>query len=438
MNRRPTNTHFLLETRIIIENRLNEQASITQISKEIKRCKSSIIREIKRHSKPLFPSVFNNVHPCTKYHSCPVKEFDCYLTCKNIEINLCPKLTSSPHVCNGCQTKRNCRHVKIYYKAIEANNEYLFNWKSDRTKLHYTTEELNVINNDFKALFFQTRSIYHCIIIFNKKGYNFNGSTIYRQIRSGRIDIPKQWLLRHHKLSKTQKDKSYKKENIEGHTYEDYLEYKAEHPKANETQMDTVEGIKHNNQSVILTLQIVSIRFLFTFKLEQKKFENVLKKLKFMRTILGEELFDIIFEILLTDNGIEFGNLKEFCEEFPNIHVFYCHPYSSYEKGSIENNHEFLRRIIPKGISLNIYTQNDYNLLTSHINSLFRETLDGACPFDLIDKYIPLDTIKKFGMNRIDEDKVCLNPYLLGEKNILNIKKYLDKKEIKKANIILK
>ncbi len=63
--------------------------------------------------------------------------------------------------------------------------------------------------------------------------------------------------------------------------------------------------------------------------------------------------------------------------------------------------------------------------------------MNGNCPFDLIKKYIPEDILNKLNIRKIDDDKVILNPYLLGDKNIQNIRKYLNDKEIKEANISL-
>lgn len=112
MKKKITNTHFTLETRTIIENRLNEQKTITQISNELQRDRSNIGREIQKHKQIVLTSSFNNSNPCIKSNSCTIKAFECYKTCKNIEINLCEKLISSPHVCNGCTTKHYFRHVK--------------------------------------------------------------------------------------------------------------------------------------------------------------------------------------------------------------------------------------------------------------------------------------------------------------------------------------
>lgn len=438
MKRKITNIHFTLETRKIIEERLEENKTITEISNELQRDRSNIGKEIMKHRSIVFPSIFNNNHPCLKHSNCPIKSYECYKHCKNIEIKLCENLTSSPHVCNGCQNKKYCRHVRYYYNAFKANSEYINAWKKNRSKLRYSSLELAVLNNDFKVLVLNCKSIYHALIVINKRGFNFKISTIYKQIERGQLEIKKSDLPRCRKkrTKEIAKDKTYKRE-IKGHTYEDYILYGEKNSNAVETQMDTVEGIKENNAPVFLTLELVKIKFIFIFKLNSQTAKDVCDKLNYFKETMGNEIIKVIFEILLTDNGKEFIRLDELENILPNSNIFYCHPYASYEKGNIENNHELIRRVVPKGVSLKCYTQNDLNLLCSHINSLYRESLDGKCPFDLIEDYIPKGILNKLNLKRIDDDKVVLIPNLLGEKNINNIKKYLDKKEIKEANIIL-
>lgn len=437
MKKKVTNVHFTLETRKLIEERLNESKTITEISNELQRDRSNIGKEIMKHRIATFPSTFNYDHPCLKHVNCSMKTYECYKTCKNIEIKLCENLISSPHVCNGCQKKKYCRHVRYYYNAVEANNEYVNSWKKDRSKLRYTPLELDILNNDFKVLVLNCKSIYHALIVINKRGFNFKISTIYKQIERGQLALKKSDLPRCRKTKQKEvKDKSYKRD-IEGHTYEDYNSYKEENPNAIETQMDTVEGIKENDAPVFFTIEIVDIKFILIFKLTSQTAKEISNKLKLLKEILGNEIIEKIFEILLTDNGKEFIRLDDLKEILPNANIFYCHPYSSYEKGNIENNHELIRRVIPKGVSLKCYTQKDLDLLCSHINSLYRESLDGKCPFDLVENYISKDVLDKLNLKKIDDDKVVLVPKLLGEKNINNIKKYLDKKEIEEANITL-
>lgn len=437
MKKKVTNVHFTLETRKLIEERLNESKTITEISNELQRDRSNIGKEIMKHRIATFPSTFNYDHPCLKHVNCSMKTYECYKTCKNIEIKLCENLISSPHVCNGCQKKKYCRHVRYYYNAVEANNEYVNSWKKDRSKLRYTPLELKILNNDFKVLVLNCKSIYHALIVINKRGFNFKISTIYKQIERGQLALKKSDLPRCRKTKQKEvKDKSYKRD-IEGHTYEDYNSYKEENPNAIETQMDTVEGIKENDAPVFFTIEIVDIKFILIFKLTSQTAKEISNKLKLLKEILGNEIIEKIFEILLTDNGKEFIRLDDLKEILPNANIFYCHPYSSYEKGNIENNHELIRRVIPKGVSLKCYTQKDLDLLCSHINSLYRESLDDKCPFDLVENYISKDVLDKLNLKKIDDDKVVLVPKLLGEKNINNIKKYLDKKEIEEANITL-
>ena len=427
--------HLSYSDRLAIENMLDEGHTIKEIGIDIKRDSSVIVREINKHNSLVFPGTYNKQHPCLKYHSCNVKDFNCFKTCKNAEFKPCPKLSVSPHVCNNCDTRIHCRYVKKYYKAREAHDEYKLKVSECRLGLHYNEQEIMILKERLCPLIIRSKSVYHAIkTINNELGTNFILKTIYRQIKGDYLPIKSKDLPRSKRKRKEKEDTNYKRD-ITNKSYEDYEIYKNNNSNAIETQMDTVEGIKENNAPVLLTLEIVPINFLFIFKIDSQTKDAVTKKLNDFKDLIGQKTFDKIMEILLTDNGKEFYIGEEVLTLSSNVHLFYCHPYSSYEKGSIENNHELIRRVIPKGISLKPYTQKELNLLCSHINSLFRESLDGKCPFDLIERYIQLDKIEDLGLNKINPLDVCLIPELLGDKNINNIKKYLDSNDIKKANI---
>lgn len=297
---------------------------------------------------------------------------------------------------------------------------------------------MKILDTDFYNLVINNKSIYHSIIVINKRGFNFKESSIYRQINNNNLKLKPSDLPRKRKKKTEQKNKEYKNiESIEGHTYEDYIKYKEQNENSIETQMDTVIGVQDARDPVILTIEIVEISFIFIFKLDSKTFNNTLEKLIAFYNQLTSEIFNKIFEILLTDNGSEFKTVSKITQTFPDINIFYCHPYLSYEKPNIENNHELLRRVIPKGVSLKPYTQKDYNLLASHINSLYRKKLKGKCPFDLIEKYIPISILKEMGLEKINDSDVNLTPFLLGKKNVQNIKKFLTYEEIVNAHITL-
>ena len=135
---------------------------------------------------------------------------------------------------------------------------------------------------------------------------------------------------------------------------------------------------------------------------------------------IGLRLFKKYFTVILTDNGSEFKNPYDIEKTEDGKHrtyVFYCDPYVSNQKGKLEKNHEFIRYVIPKGRSMYKYTQEDINLMTSHINSLARDSLNGASPFDLaeilLDKKIPLLT----GLKKVSPDEVMLKTELIESRN---------------------
>ena len=342
-----TKKHYTYIERLAINTMLNKGKNIKEISVDIKRPSSGIIKEINKNITCKFPTFYNKQHPCLKYSNCNVRGFECYLHCKDIEYKVCPKLEKSPHVCNGCTSKYGCRYIKRYYNARDAHDSYKANLSNSRTGLHYTEQELIILNERLCPLIIRSKSVYHAVTTINNVfELSFNKHTIYKQIERKQLPILASDLPRPRKKQKSKTDRNYKRV-IEGHTYDDYEKYLKDNPEACEMQMDTVEGIK-------------------------------------------------------------------------------------------ENNHELIRRVIPKGVSLKPYTQKEVNLLCSHINSLCRESLDGKSPFDLVNKYISETKIDKLGLSKIDPLDVCLIPDLLGIKNINNIKKYLDNQEIKKANISVK
>ena len=433
-----TKKHYTYIERLAINTMLDEGKNIKEISVDIKRPSSGIIKEINKNITCKFQTFYNKQHPCLKYSNCNVRGFECYLHCKDIEYKVCPKLEKSPHVCNGCTSKYGCRYIKRYYNARDAHDSYKANLSNSRTGLHYTEQELIILNERLCPLIIRSKSVYHAVTTINNVfELSFNKHTIYKQIERKQLPILASDLPRPRKKQKSKTDRNYKRV-IEGHTYDDYEKYLKDNPEACEMQMDTVEGIKENNAPVFLTLEIVEINFLFIFKIDSQTIKMVVKQLTYFKDIIEDDTFNAIMEVLLTDNGKEFTNIELIKTVSDKINIFYCHPYSSFEKGSIENNHELIRRVIPKGVSLKPYTQKEVNLLCSHINSLCRESLDGKSPFDLVNKYISETKIDKLGLSKIDPLDVCLIPDLLGIKNINNIKKYLDNQEIKKANISVK
>lgn len=60
-----------------------------------------------------------------------------------------------------------------------------------------------------------------------------------------------------------------------------------------------------------------------------------------------EEHWDDVFKTITTDNCSEFSTLSDL-EVLIKTLVYFAHPYTSYEKGSVERHNGLIRRFIPK------------------------------------------------------------------------------------------
>ena len=130
---------------------------------------------------------------------------------------------------------------------------------------------------------------------------------------------------------------------------------------------------------------------------------------------LGADSFKDLFPVILADNGSEFSDPKriEFDEHGNRrSYVFYCNASAPYQKGSCEVHHEMIRRILPKGVDLTAYQQEQINLMMSHINSYRRKTLGNKSPYEMFSFQYGENLLKKIGLRKIPPDEIILSPRL--------------------------
>lgn len=133
---------------------------------------------------------------------------------------------------------------------------------------------------------------------------------------------------------------------------------------------------------------------------------------------LGETInFKRLFPLILTDNGSEFSNpnVLEFCsgQHSPRrTNIFYCDAGSPYQKGSCEVNHELIRRIIPKGVSMDELTQKDIFLMMNHINSYKRKKLNHRTPYETFSFYYGEELLQKLECISVPAENIILKPRL--------------------------
>ena len=162
----------------------------------------------------------------------------------------------------------------------------------------------------------------------------------------------------------------------------------------------------------------INTSFMLAFLREANTARSVMKIWDTLFQALGRETFEKLVPVILTDNGSEFSNPKGI-EFGPDEHsrrrtyLFYCDPGSPYQKGSIEVNHELIRRIIPKGKSLDEFTQEDIFLMMDHINSYKRKKLNNRSPYEVFSFYYGEETLQRLGCRPVAAENIILKPRLL-------------------------
>ena len=205
--------------------------------------------------------------------------------------------------------------------------------------------------------------------------------------------------------------------NYEGHKYEDYLRFKIENPTVSTTEMDTVYNAPEGPyiQTFIFENAPVMIGFLH----KEKTSVSMASTLDLLQERLGDD-YRKLFSLLLTDRGSEFEkhDLFEINYETGEVRsdIFYCDPQMPSQKPHVENNHNYLRNIIPNGIKLDKLTQDELDMVFSHINSTPRASLNGKTPYEAFAFFYGEELLDKLHVKRIEKDQVTLMPYLL--KNI--------------------
>ena len=335
-------------------------------------------------------------------------------TCHNLP---CPLLGKAPFVCNGCPKRRqNCGYKKIFYLAKQAQKQYEQTLVEARegTPLNSKTfwDMDKVISDGVK----KGQHIYHILKTHN---LDVSSSTVYRHIRKGYLSIAPIDLARAVKFKERRKSKlpSIPKEAKKGRSYEDFQNYLALNQLDSWLEMDTVMG--RMGGKVLLTFNLSFCNFIFARLLDNKTALEVTKHLYDIKNTLhqADKDFFQLFPVILTDNGGEFARVDDIeMDVRGESKLFFCDPNRSDQKGRIEKNHTLIRDILPKGTSFDNLTQEDINLVCSHVNSVKRAALNGKSAYELIAFTYGEEIPKLLGISKIPAEDVCQSSTLLQHK----------------------
>ncbi|MCR5338269.1 MAG: IS30 family transposase [Lachnospiraceae bacterium] len=415
--------HLTYGKRCKIETRLGDGYSIRAIAEEIDCSPSTISREIKNHTQTI-KSLMNdclNKSNCQRKNvcggsSCPKKCKTCNKCkkfCDDYIQSFCETLTEKG-LCNGCKKMNRCSFEKRVYRANEAENEYREMLVGRRNGFDLTGEQIRSINELASPLIKQGLSPFHIKQALGDQ-LPISESTLRRMIKGCELDARAIDLREAVKRKPRRKRKTtLQPPSKAGRLYEDYLAY-IEANDVSVVEMDCVEGVKTDTKA-ILSLHFVSLHMQLYYILPEHTAKCVVETLDLIEDAIGSKLFSSLFEVILTDNGHEFWDydgMECSIKDGKRTRIFYCEPNRSDEKGSCENNHKLLRYIIPKGTSVDRFTQEDLIVATNHVNSYCRKSLFGKSPYQQAMECIPEDFFIYLGLELIPPEDVILNPSLL-------------------------
>lgn len=430
MNREKKNKqkgkHLTYSQRCKIETLLCENYSQRKIAEILGITPSTISREITRSSliKKSRCNDCLNAKDCTKRHVCGSMSCKkkcsrcnrCKRFCSDYTQAYCSELLDVRKVCNGCQKNGMCSYERKLYKAEEAEKRYKDQLVNTRNGFDLTGAEIETINQLVSPLIMKGQSPYHIKHSLGDE-LTISESTLRRMINHNELDvraIDLREAVRRKPRTKRQMKSELVSASKSGHLYEEYLEY-IEENDVSIVEMDCVEG-KQEDTCAILTLHLVTFHLQLYYIMPEHTADCVVSVLDMLEETLGTELFQMIFELILTDNGHEFWDIEGMERSIINgtrTKIFFCEPNRSDQKGACENNHKLFRNIVPKGTSIDNYMQSDMVLITNHINSYRRKSLFGKSPYEQAMDCLPEDFFMLLGLELIPPQEVILRPSLL-------------------------
>ena len=391
--RTPKQKHLRFEDRLIIQDYLDNSGSSVSLSRRLNKDRTTISREVLKHR-----------------------------FIKGSSDEECDLLVKYPYVCNGCEHKQMCFKKQYRYDASVAHNEYIRTLKKTRFFIKASKDDIATLNQKISPLMIEKHHSVNQVYIEHPESINVSKSTFYRYIDMGLLNVKNVNLARKVRYKvKKEYDYTRLKTNPKikiGRFIEDFRDFILLNPETSIVEMDTVIGTRGGKGGkCFLTLLFRKFNFMIIFILPYKKQEFVTKVFILLQKLLGEVEYSRLFGCILTDNGIEFMDPESIEFSFETgvklTSVFYCDPNCSWQKGQLERNHEYIRYVLPKGTSFSGLTQEDCNLLASHINSVPRVSLNNNCPYDLALPFIGQKNMDKLNIKRIPYDDIDLSIRLL-------------------------
>ena len=151
-------------------------------------------------------------------------------------------------------------------------------------------------------------------------------------------------------------------------------------------EVDTVVGRRQGREAVIFTAVEKVLREFIAIRVPGRTSAGVEVAMTKLREEFGDEKFSKVFKTMTADNGPEFETFSQY--EQLGTKIYFTHPYSSWERPQNERHNGLLRDYIPKGTSIECYSDEDVLSIADELNQRPRRILGYHTPAELFDHFL--------------------------------------------------
>lgn len=157
-------------------------------------------------------------------------------------------------------------------------------------------------------------------------------------------------------------------------------------------EMDCVVGKKRTKDTLLVLTERLT-RYEKIIKIPNRKPASVVYVLDSLEKKYGQQRFKKLFKSITVDNGVEFSDYEGleksvYDETEKRTNVYYCHPYSSCERGTNERINRDIRRQAPKGTDFTKYSDKSIQFIEDWVNAYPREIFGFACSKEMFEKQL--------------------------------------------------
>ena len=210
-------------------------------------------------------------------------------------------------------------------------------------------------------------------------------TTLYSYIYRGDVFLE---LTEEHLLYKGERRRDYEQRERAKEAPGDTIEDRPPEVRARNTfghwEMDSIMG-PVGSKAALLVLTERLTRWGLVIRVPDHTAESVVRALNRVERRMGKR-FREVFRTITVDNGSEFADFAQV--ENWGSKIFFAHPYTSWERPQNERHNGLFRAFVPKGASIEAFTDEDILAAADELNGRPRKKLGYCTPEELFEAFL--------------------------------------------------